>query len=118
MSDIKKMYKTIMADNFPPEMTITFGDQKLVYRKRSWKLDEGTGELIEKGLRYGENPDQQAAMYQLVSGNLCLAGVEVHRAGERSGERHHRGADAPGGQASGQDELYGPRQRAQYPEVS
>ena len=77
MSDIKKMYKTIMADNFPSEMTITFGDKKLSYRKRSWKLaDEGTGELIEKGLRYGENPDQQAAMYQLVSGNLELAGVK------------------------------------------
>ena len=76
MADIKKMYKTIMADNFPPEMTIAFGDQKLVYRKRSWKLDEGAGELIEKGLRYGENPDQQAAMYQLVSGNLVLAGAK------------------------------------------
>jgi phosphoribosylaminoimidazolecarboxamide formyltransferase / IMP cyclohydrolase len=77
MSEIKKMYKTIMSDNFPPEMTITFGDQKLVYRKRSWKIaDEGSGELIEKGLRYGENPDQQAAMYQLVSGNLMLAGVK------------------------------------------
>ncbi len=76
MSDIKKMYKTIMADNFPPEMTISFGDQRLVYRKRSWKLDEGAGELIEKGLRYGENPDQQAAMYQLVSGNLVLAGAK------------------------------------------
>ena len=76
MSDIKKMYKTIMSDNFPPEMTITFGDQKLLYRKRAWKLaDEKTGELIEKGLRYGENPDQQAAMYQLVSGNLILSGA-------------------------------------------
>jgi len=77
MSDIKKMYKTIMADNFPPEMTITFGEQKLVYRKRAWKLaDEGTGEVIEKGLRYGENPDQQAAMYQLVNGSLALAGAK------------------------------------------
>jgi phosphoribosylaminoimidazolecarboxamide formyltransferase / IMP cyclohydrolase len=77
MSDLKKMYKTIMADNFPLEMTITFGDQKLLYRKRSWKLaDEGSGELIEKGLRYGENPDQQAAMYELVKGNLVLAGVK------------------------------------------
>ncbi len=76
MPDLKKMYKTIMADNFPPEMTITFGDQKLIYRKRTWKLaDEGTGDLIEKGLRYGENPDQQAAMYQLVNGNLVLAGA-------------------------------------------
>ncbi|HSB32905.1 MAG TPA: IMP cyclohydrolase, partial [Nitrospirota bacterium] len=76
MSDLKKMYKTIMSDNFPPEMTISFGDQKLVYRKRAWKLDEGSGELIEKGLRYGENPDQQAAMYQLVGGNLVLAGAK------------------------------------------
>jgi phosphoribosylaminoimidazolecarboxamide formyltransferase/IMP cyclohydrolase len=71
---MKKMYKTIMADHFPPNMTISFGDQKLVYRKRTWKLDEG-GELIEKGLRYGENPDQQAAMYELVNGNLVLAGT-------------------------------------------
>ena len=77
MTDIKKMYKTIMADNFPSEMTILFGDQKLIYRKRSWKLaDDSTGEVIEKGLRYGENPDQQAAMYQLVNGNLALAGVQ------------------------------------------
>ncbi len=77
MSDLKNMYKTIMSDNFPPEMTITLGDQKLVYRKRAWKLaDEGTGELIEKGLRYGDNPDQQAAMYQLVNGNLVLAGIK------------------------------------------
>ena len=76
MSEIKKMYRTIMADHFPPEMTISFGDQKLIYRKRTWKLaDEGTGELIEKGLRYGENPDQQAALYELAQGNLDLAGV-------------------------------------------
>ncbi len=64
-----------MSDNFPLEMTITFGDQKLVYRKRSWKLEDG-GETIEKGLRYGENPDQQAAMYELVKGNLVLAGAK------------------------------------------
>jgi len=77
MSDMKRMYKTIMADHFPPEMTITFGGQTLKYRKRTWKLtDEATGELIEKGLRYGENPDQQSAMYQLVHGNLELAGVQ------------------------------------------
>jgi phosphoribosylaminoimidazolecarboxamide formyltransferase / IMP cyclohydrolase len=70
------MYKTIMSDNFPPEMTISFGDQKMVYRKRTWKLaDEGSGDIIEKGLRYGENPDQQAAMYELVKGNLMLAGA-------------------------------------------
>lgn len=72
MSDLKKMYKTVMDDNFPDEMTITFGDQKLSYRKRAWKIPDASGELIEKGLRYGENPGQEAALYQLVGGNLVL----------------------------------------------
>jgi phosphoribosylaminoimidazolecarboxamide formyltransferase/IMP cyclohydrolase len=62
-----------MDDHFPDELTITFGDQTLVYRKRSWKIpDSKTGEVIEKGLRYGENPGQEAALYELVNGNLVL----------------------------------------------
>ncbi len=71
MKDLKQAYKTVMDDNFPEEMTITFGDQKLSYKKRSWRIDE-SGTLIEKGLRYGENPGQESAMYQLVNGNLSL----------------------------------------------
>ncbi len=71
MDDLKKAYKTIMDDHFPDEMTIAFGDKKLVYRKRAWKLEEG-GMLVEKGLRYGENPGQEAALYELVNGNLVL----------------------------------------------
>ncbi|MDR3237387.1 MAG: IMP cyclohydrolase [Spirochaetia bacterium] len=71
MEDLKAAYKTVMDDHFPDEMTITLGGQKLVYKKRAWKInDEGT--VIEKGLRYGENPGQEAAMYQLVNGNLVL----------------------------------------------
>lgn len=82
MSDIKKMYKTIMDDNFPDEMAVRFGSQTLVYRKRAWKIpDEKTGELVEKGLRYGENPDQQAALYELVSGNLVLGDCRFIEAG-------------------------------------
>ncbi|HAA03045.1 MAG TPA: IMP cyclohydrolase, partial [Syntrophobacteraceae bacterium] len=71
--DLKKMYRTIMDDHFPDSMTIRFGDQELVYRKRAWKFPDGkTGELVEKGLRYGENPGQEAALYELVGGQLCL----------------------------------------------
>ncbi len=82
MSDLKKMYKTIMDDDFPDEMTIKFGGQALVYRKRAWKIaDEKTGELIEKGLRYGENPDQQAALFELVNGNLVLGDCKFIEAG-------------------------------------
>ncbi len=82
MSDLKKMYKTIMDDNFPDDMTIKFGDQTLIYRKRAWKIpDEKTGELIEKGLRYGENPDQQAALFELVNGNLVLGDCKFIESG-------------------------------------
>jgi phosphoribosylaminoimidazolecarboxamide formyltransferase/IMP cyclohydrolase len=76
MSDIKAMYRTVMADHFPPEMTIAFGDQKLIYRKRTWKLPDAKGEVIEMGLRYGENPGQEAALYELVGGHLTLGGCE------------------------------------------
>lgn len=67
------MYRTIMADHFPDEMIIKFGNQTLVYKKRTWKIpDTKTGELVEMGLRYGENPDQEAALYELTNGNLIL----------------------------------------------
>lgn len=71
--DLKQAYKTIMDDHFPDSMTIRFGDQTLEYRKRAWKLEDG-GAVVEKGLRYGENPGQEAAMYELVNGNLALGG--------------------------------------------
>jgi phosphoribosylaminoimidazolecarboxamide formyltransferase / IMP cyclohydrolase len=80
--DLKKMYKTVMDDHFPKEMTISFGDQVLTYRKKTWKiLNETSGEMIEKGLRYGENPGQEAALYELVQGNLVLAGCQFIEAG-------------------------------------
>ena len=77
MSDLKQMYRTVMDDHFPERLVIQFGNQVLVYRKRSWKIpDDKTGEMIEKGLRYGENPGQEAALYELTNGNLTLGGCE------------------------------------------
>lgn len=71
--ELKKMYRTVMEDQFPEEITIHFGNQALVYRKRTWKIpDAKSGQLIEKGLRYGENPGQKAALYELVHGSLVL----------------------------------------------
>ncbi|MEW6215496.1 MAG: IMP cyclohydrolase [Nitrospirota bacterium] len=82
MSEIKKMYRTIMEDHFPAEMVIKFGDQTLIYRKRAWKIpDDKTGELIEKGLRYGENPEQEAALYELINGNLILGSCQFIQPG-------------------------------------
>lgn len=80
--DLKQMYRTVMEDHFPDDLAISFGGQTLVYRKRSWRIpDEKTGGLIEKGLRYGENPGQEAALYELMGGNLTLGGCEFIRPG-------------------------------------
>jgi phosphoribosylaminoimidazolecarboxamide formyltransferase/IMP cyclohydrolase len=82
MPDIKKIYRTIMADHFPPEMIIKFGDQPLIYRKKTWKIpDVTTEEVIEKGLRYGENPGQEAALYELINGNLTLGECQFIKSG-------------------------------------
>ena len=79
--DLKTMYRTIVKDHFPPRMEIAFvGDddrrQTLFYERVSWTID---GEA--KGLRYGENPGQEAALYRLVNGNLTLAGTETIQPG-------------------------------------
>ena len=69
--DLKKMYRTIMDDHFPPKMEISFVDedqrQTLFYEKVTWTIDS-----VQKGLRYGENPGQEAALYRMVNGNLIL----------------------------------------------
>ena len=70
MSDLKAMYRTVLKDSFPDEMSLRLGDQELVFTKRTWTID---GEV--KGLRYGENPDQPAALYECTGGGLTLDGV-------------------------------------------
>jgi phosphoribosylaminoimidazolecarboxamide formyltransferase / IMP cyclohydrolase len=79
--DFKAAYKTIMDDHFTPRMEISFVDetgrrQTLVYEKAAW-LIEG----VRKGLRYGENPGQEAALYKLVQGNLQLGAVQFLQPG-------------------------------------
>lgn len=72
--DFKAAYKTIMDDHYPPALEISFVEGKkrqiLFYEKASWLIDG-----INKGLRYGENPGQEAALYKLVNGNLALGEV-------------------------------------------
>ncbi len=76
MEDIKGMYKKIVKDNFPDTIRIDFDGQVLVYRKRLWNIFDGDEHCnVERGLRYGENPDQPSAMYELVNGNLVLGDV-------------------------------------------
>ena len=72
--NLKKAYRTIMDDHFPNTMEISFvfDDHRstLIYEKLSWEIDG-----VLKGLRYGENPGQEAALYKLINGNLTLGEV-------------------------------------------
>gem|GEM_PF-43819 len=77
MSELKKMYTTLLRDHFPDDLRIQIGSQELVYRKRTWNLG---GEV--RGLRYGENPDQPAALYEQVGGELILDGVTFRGPGQ------------------------------------
>ncbi len=79
--DFKSAYKTIMDDHFASRMEISFmddegGRQTLSYEKTAWAIDG-----VRKGLRYGENPGQEAALYKLVGGNLRLGNVTCLQAG-------------------------------------
>jgi phosphoribosylaminoimidazolecarboxamide formyltransferase/IMP cyclohydrolase len=79
--DLKKMYRRIMDDHFPPAMEISFVDgasrQRLFYEKVTWTIDQ-----VEKGLRYGENPGQEAALFRLVNGNLVLGDTRTISPGQ------------------------------------
>ena len=80
MADLKQAYKTIMDDHFTPAMEISFIDgdsrQTLRYEKVGWVVDG-----VRKGLRYGENPGQEAAVYKLCGGALALGQVECIQPG-------------------------------------
>ena len=84
-----KQYQTVMDDHFPQyfftgytnnpndvDLLKATAAQTVLYEKVTWTLPDDNGDLIEKGLRYGENPGQEAALYRPINGNLVLAGVE------------------------------------------
>ncbi|KAB1443378.1 IMP cyclohydrolase [Pseudodesulfovibrio senegalensis] len=76
MSDLKNMYKTLQQDPFPNELTLKVGEQEMVFAKRTWDIDGET-----KGLRYGENPDQPAALFELKKSELEVGGVRFRGPG-------------------------------------
>ncbi len=76
MEDIKGMYKKVVKDSFPETIKIDMGGQVLVYKKKVWNIFDADEKCdVERGLRYGENPDQPSAMYELINGNIVLGDV-------------------------------------------
>ncbi|HOX45393.1 MAG TPA: IMP cyclohydrolase [Myxococcota bacterium] len=74
--DLKAAYRTIVDEHFPERLEIAYVWEErrelLVYEKVRWDVE---GE--RRGLRYGENPGQPAALYRLVNGNLVVGDVRV-----------------------------------------
>jgi phosphoribosylaminoimidazolecarboxamide formyltransferase/IMP cyclohydrolase len=64
------MYRKLQKEAFPDSLTIELGNERMRYRKRGWTLDDE-----EKGLRYGENPDQPAALYELTEGGISCGNI-------------------------------------------
>ncbi|MDY0131387.1 MAG: IMP cyclohydrolase [Desulforegulaceae bacterium] len=81
VKDLKEMYKRMDGDSFPSSMEVSFSDDKgrqtLFYEKVAWDIK---GEA--KGLRYGENPGQEAALYRLSNGNLVLGDTQIIQPGK------------------------------------
>ena len=75
-NNLKRAYRTIMDDHFPERMEISFVFEDtrstMIYEKVTWVVDG-----VRKGLRYGENPGQEAALYKLINGNLVLGDVRT-----------------------------------------
>ncbi len=75
------MYSKIIEDPFPGGIEIAFGAgdnrQRLFYEKVTWEIG---GKRL--GLRYGENPDQPAALYRLANGNLSIGDVTTLEPGK------------------------------------
>lgn len=74
---LKAMYRTVNKDEFPPKMSIEFTQddgttKRFDYRRVTWTID---GQA--QGLRYGENPDQPAALYSITSSPSELAGLQL-----------------------------------------
>lgn len=75
--DIKKIYHTLNKDRFPSKLEISFYDdnnnrQSMLYEKVEWTIENE-----KKGLRYGENPCQEASFYKLVNGNITIGEVST-----------------------------------------
>jgi phosphoribosylaminoimidazolecarboxamide formyltransferase/IMP cyclohydrolase len=64
----KSTYRKVSGDSFPLEIRLSLDEQNLVYRKQFF----GSEGQEPQGLRYGENPGQEAALYRLTSGQPAL----------------------------------------------
>jgi phosphoribosylaminoimidazolecarboxamide formyltransferase / IMP cyclohydrolase len=69
--EIRKIYRTAQKEDFPDSLKLVLGGSTLEYSKVRWKI-----EGLDRGLRYGTNPHQKAALYRPVHSPSGIGGVE------------------------------------------
>ncbi len=69
--EIRKIYRTAQKENYPESLKLVLDGRTLEYSKVHWKID---GQ--DRGLRYGTNPHQKAALYRPVGGREGVGAVD------------------------------------------
>ncbi len=69
--EIRRIYRTAREEEFPQTLKMTFGERTFEYSKVQWSV-EGKS----RGLRYGTNPHQRAALYKPRSSKGGIGNVE------------------------------------------
>jgi phosphoribosylaminoimidazolecarboxamide formyltransferase / IMP cyclohydrolase len=69
--EIRKIYRTAKEEEFPVHLTINLGGKILEYSKVHWTIDGKA-----RGLRYGSNPHQKAALYKPREAGHGIGNVE------------------------------------------
>ena len=68
---IRKIYRTAQKEGFPESIKLIMGDRTIEYSKVQWRIDG-----LDRGLRYGTNPHQKAALYRATDSRGGIGNVE------------------------------------------
>src|SRR5438309_10754681 len=74
--EIRRIYRTALKEDFPQVLRLELGGRMFEYYKVHWTIG---GE--DRGLRYGTNPHQKAALYKARRSRGGIGGVEGSRRG-------------------------------------
>jgi phosphoribosylaminoimidazolecarboxamide formyltransferase / IMP cyclohydrolase len=69
--EIRRIYRTAQKEDFPESIKLVLDGRTIEYSKVHWRI-EGQ----DRGLRYGTNPHQKAALYRPAQSGLGLGSVE------------------------------------------
>jgi phosphoribosylaminoimidazolecarboxamide formyltransferase/IMP cyclohydrolase len=69
--EIRRIYRTAQKEEFPESLRIILDGRTIEYSKVHWKIDGR-----DRGLRYGTNPHQKAALYRPAQLGLGVGSVE------------------------------------------